>query len=445
LLLAGIALPAVAHAQCVTDTPAVDACAGGVKITTPPGLSLDLSFMTPGSLDGRITFTRGSIGTYFDVAGTLQTATTNTPRWDYNPTTHALNGLLIEEQRTNSVTNSGPLTDFAVDFSTKTTAATTAPDGTATGVRITEDTSGAEHSIDFTIPSTVGNTAYTATVFMKANTRTNMALEFRVAGNWVGGNCVIVANLSGAGSLFTGTGTPTASTIKNVGNGWYQVSLTVTSAASPSGTSQLRIGLANSSTNWSYTGDGASNAYAWGAQLEVGAFPTSYIPTTAAGVTRSPDIATMPTAAWFNASTSSLAADFMVAQSPNPSALVRDVCALSDATANNRLMLRGQIASAATAAFGTSVAGATTASGSLGAATANAVAKVAASWNGTTGVGSLNGAAAVSYAVGMPAGLTTLTVGNDYSGAAAYLNGWVRRVRYWPRALSNAELQSVTT
>ncbi len=72
----------------------------------PAGATLDLSFMTPGTLDPRITFTRASTGTYFDAAGVMQTATTNTPRWDYDPVTHVLRGLLIEEARTNSIRNS---------------------------------------------------------------------------------------------------------------------------------------------------------------------------------------------------------------------------------------------------------------------------------------------------------------------------------------------------
>ena len=65
--------------------------------------------MTPGTLPSGVVFTRASTATYFDATGTLQTATSNTPRWDYNPTTLALNGLLIEEARTNLLLNSATL------------------------------------------------------------------------------------------------------------------------------------------------------------------------------------------------------------------------------------------------------------------------------------------------------------------------------------------------
>ena len=114
LLLAGAALPVAARAQCVTDTPAVDACRGGVRITQPPGATLDLSFMNPGTMPPGVTFTRASTATYFDASGTLQTATTNAPRWDYDPVTLALKGLLIEEARTNLLLNSAVLSTQSV-------------------------------------------------------------------------------------------------------------------------------------------------------------------------------------------------------------------------------------------------------------------------------------------------------------------------------------------
>jgi hypothetical protein len=53
-----------------------------------------------------ITFTRASNNaTYTDSAGVLQVAATNTPRFDYNPTTLAAQGFLVEEARTNSIVN----------------------------------------------------------------------------------------------------------------------------------------------------------------------------------------------------------------------------------------------------------------------------------------------------------------------------------------------------
>ena len=88
----------------------------------PPGATLSLSFMQPGTLDPRITFTRASTATYFDATGTMQTAATNTPRWDYDPVTHVLRGLLIEEARTNLLLNSATLGTQSV---TTTAVATT--------------------------------------------------------------------------------------------------------------------------------------------------------------------------------------------------------------------------------------------------------------------------------------------------------------------------------
>ena len=144
LLLAGAAIPVSAYGQCVTDRFAVDACRGGVRntVSLPPGATLDLSFMTPGVLDPRITFTRGSTATYFDATGTMQTAAINAPRWDYDPVTHQLRGLLLEDARTNLLLNSAALVTQSV---TTTAVATTlsfygtgtiTKSGTATGALV---------------------------------------------------------------------------------------------------------------------------------------------------------------------------------------------------------------------------------------------------------------------------------------------------------------------
>lgn len=52
-----------------------------------------------------LTVARASAGTVFDAAGNLVTVPANQPRFDYDPISKAFRGLLVEEQRTNSVRN----------------------------------------------------------------------------------------------------------------------------------------------------------------------------------------------------------------------------------------------------------------------------------------------------------------------------------------------------
>jgi hypothetical protein len=104
-LLAGLSLvplAAPAVAQCVLPGFPRSNLRG--RCEGAGGIALD--FLTPGSLDPRITLTRASTGSYFDSAGVMQTAAINAGRWDYDPTTLALRGMLLEGQRTNGVRNS---------------------------------------------------------------------------------------------------------------------------------------------------------------------------------------------------------------------------------------------------------------------------------------------------------------------------------------------------
>lgn len=65
--------------------------------------TLALDFTT-GVLDSRITASGGANGTITNVAGSLVAG--SAPRFTYDPVTHALSGLLIEEARTNLLLNS---------------------------------------------------------------------------------------------------------------------------------------------------------------------------------------------------------------------------------------------------------------------------------------------------------------------------------------------------
>jgi hypothetical protein len=85
------------------------------------------------------------------------------------------------------------------------------------------------------------------------------------------------------------TGNTNTPSITPVGNGWYRCSITYTATAA---SDLIIFNVANGDGVFSFAGDNTSGIYLWGAQLEAGAFATSYIPTTTATVTRAADIST---------------------------------------------------------------------------------------------------------------------------------------------------------
>jgi hypothetical protein len=95
-----------------------------------------------------------------------------------------------------------------------------------------------------------------------------------------------------------------------------------------------------SGANNSYTGDGASGVFLWGAQHELGSDATSYIPTGAAAVTRNPDIATITGtnfSDWWQASKGGV----LVRARPGTVSGVRPWLQFDDGTANEIIALRG--------------------------------------------------------------------------------------------------------
>ena len=262
--------------------------------------SLDLDF-TQEVLDPRITFSRGSIGTRVNRNRLIETVSANLPRFDYDPVTGECKGLLIEESRSNLLTysedfNQGIWTKVGVTISAN---STTSPTGELTADTLVENTSTGTHRCVIA-PTIANTTVYTVSVYAKQAGRTNFRLSL---GSGLTGE--VIVNLSN-GIVASSTGA-TNIIIQNVGNGWYRISFTA--AASTGTTGQVQVQLVQGTITTSYSGDGTSGLYIWGAQLEQGAFPTSYIPTTASTVTRSADLASMTGtnfSSWYNSSEGTL-------------------------------------------------------------------------------------------------------------------------------------------
>lgn len=403
-----------------------------------PRPTLDLDFRG-GVLDSRITFTRGSSATFVGSNGLIQSASTNIPRFDYDPVSLAVRGLLIEESRTNSCLRSE---EFGTTWSPVRTSvssnSTTAPDGNSTADTLVEDTANNTHAILQSVNVTSGN-SYTWSVYVKPAGRTNFNLRPSAA-QFSAVTAGAVFNLSTL--TVTTLGGCTAASITDAGNGWARV--IATAACTATAASNFIGYLISTGTTDSYTGDGASGVHLWGSQIEAGAFPTSYIPTTSATVTRAiddPHIGGAAFLAWYNQSQGTFVAE-VTTDAPNTIAPVavqaQDVAAGDFVQA---YVLVG--ASTSTGGCLISLGGVT----QVNMTTANtvqnrALARVAVGYEQDNVAVVLNsGAPQLDLVASSPQIADRLYVGRRSAGASQIL---VRRIRYWPKRLPNATLQALT-
>jgi hypothetical protein len=272
--------------------------------------SLDLRFADDKSLldavtrQSLVTFTRASSATFIDSAGTLQTAAVDVPRFDHNPTTAESLGLLVEEQRTNSLTYSEDTSQWLTPTNiTLSQNQTTAPDGASTADQYLETAATGLHVQDGMPFTFVTSTAYTYSVFVKSIGGRNFEIGYPPT---TFTNRFARFNLSGSGSV-QGSDAGVTASIQAYANGWYRCSATNTCALGAS--ARISNFANNDSFARSYAGDVTKGLFIWGAQLEAGAFPTSYIPTTTAAATRSADVASITGAnfsSWYLQGTGSI-------------------------------------------------------------------------------------------------------------------------------------------
>ena len=259
---------------------------GAGMATDGPSAVLDLNFASLLSLTPSVgptpSYTRASTGTYFNASGVLTTAAINGPRFDhvYNGVSWVSKGLLVEEARTNSVLQSnGTSAGWTSSTSTTATNALLSPDGTVNASEI--NVSAGSYPGKYFAATGMPLAFYSYSIYAKKGTK-----------NWFfvlqNGDPTKVAffNLN-TGALGSIIGSGFSSSISDVGGGWYRCVVTDT-VAQAAGTVYHQFGVPES--NGATVGSTSGNVYIYGAQLEAGSFPTSYIPTTTAAVTRSADI-----------------------------------------------------------------------------------------------------------------------------------------------------------
>jgi hypothetical protein len=164
---------------------------------------------------------------------------------------------------------------------TVTADSSTAPDGTATADKIVESSA---TSVDHWIQraTAFGTAQHAFSLYAKADERSALILRlYRSQNNWETAvfdlsSGVVSQTASGAGTGFTGV----SSAIEDAGNGWYRCSIIATTP----GDTILAFHVANAASGLvfstfgsiTYTGDGTSGIFVWGAQLELGSTASEY-------------------------------------------------------------------------------------------------------------------------------------------------------------------------
>jgi hypothetical protein len=392
-------------------------------LSNPDLLSLDLNFAVDKTLTARRgptpAFTRtqtSSTGSsYVGSDGLIKYAASDEPRFDHDPVTLACKGLLIEGQRTNLLERSSEFGDASWTKGGGTISENNqvSPDGSLNADTLTTVT--ATITVYREVACTA-LTAYTFSFYIKLGTLP--ASDFKFAVRDVTNNVFIAENI--------------VPNITPVTTEWRRVTYSFTT---PAGCILVRPYVAR------FGFINAGTFYIWGAQLEVGSFATSYIPTTTTPLTRSADVCSISSAAFsgfYNQSEGTF-----ITQTTKPTSSANAFCFhATDGTFNNASDLRYSSITNVGALM--NVSNVSQLTGLSGTITSGANANQSLAYKLNDCAYSLNGGTvATDSTVSIPT-VNRLNIGGAFT-TGYELNGHIQSLRYFRKRLTNAKLQSLTT
>jgi hypothetical protein len=386
---------------------------------------------------GDFTFSRAGALPSFNATrvnsdGLIEEVLSNVPRLNYPMIDGVVSGcpsLLLEPQRSNLILRSEEFDNASWTKNNSSISANSvvSPDGSTNADSLIENTANASHNIFQSVNVTIGTT-YTISFFVKANGRT----RFRIADNFGRLPLNVIFDLSTV-TVVSGTGS-----ISDYGNGWYRC--TVSSTATATASEFIYIIMVSSGTTTTYTGDGVSGLYLWGAQLEAGSYSSSYIPTVASTVTR---VAETASKTGLSSLIGQSEGTFFIELSSLSNSVVNEQISISDGTDANTVKF----------VFGSAVSGIRT-EGRITSISQFAITKLTSDYNTNKKIafsykqndfkfyynGELVG---VDISGNIPANLSVIRFSTGASTNPFY--GKVKNLQVYPTALSDVELIALTT
>ena len=423
-------------------------------------ISITFTSSSTATIQSRLSANDGSGGLYFWGAQLEQsstvgqyvpttTAINSAPRFDHDPTTGESLGLLVEESRTNYITDSSFQNFgssvvnnqwFEVSSSFDVTSnQVVSPDGGTNAASYYINTSTGYQATQYRTGLATG-TNYVFSVFVKAGAVSDDVTLF------LGGDITVnyiraVFTLTGDGSYYGSVSNGTAvvasnPTIQAVGNGWYRCTIYATFTSPTNVTSLIYPGYYTSQAEGTTT-------YVWGAQLEAGSFPTSYIPTEGSQVTRAADVTSITGtnfSSWYEQSEGTV---FSNCKQPQVNTVAGAIhYQFSDGTEDERFDVFGRANGSTGVKLsdgGTELTNLIPTFANIAANTAIKIA-LALKENDLATKGFDDKSVQTDNSVTLPT-VDRLTIGSGFSPS---LNGTISRLTYWPTRLSNDTLQTIT-
>jgi len=325
------------------------------------------------------------------------------PRIEYDADGNVL-GLLVEESRTNLVTYSEDFSQWsAVGAGTSIVSLSELDPAGSSNAALIKNTGGAYSIASSNITTSLGDT-YTVSFWVKSAGLGNDSFRLYFDGSVISGN-------------FTAT------------SEWQRFSFTGTSDGSGS------VAVTRNTSNDPF------DLYIWGAQLEAGDFPTSYIPTAGATATRSADVASIPVADFgYNQSEGTVVVEGTQYESSN--SISRFVELYGGGTGSGGYLSLGVYQDSSWIEtyngdvlnlYDVKVSG----------ERQKMASGFDSSGNTFCGDGNILGTPSTSSLVN-PSSVSLLYVGVHWAGIQQ-LNGHIKSIKYFPRKLTNAQLQELTT